>query len=193
MTMFVFAALIVTAVIGITWGTTAVALRQSHQEQVTMEDGARPAGRSRKPGRHLVGRSRLHISACGEHRAHAMRRALGAGRGFRRKRVRRTGDLTPIGGHPPRRGECTSLIGLTDRRSRCSTTSVQTSEILHIWGKNGSNYGSAVSHKSMKGMSMLKSLGPPQQCSLHRMRHLPSRVQVKCGLIWSQILNSSVV
>ena len=38
MTMFVFAALIVTAVIAIFWGTLAVALRQSPQEQVTMEE-----------------------------------------------------------------------------------------------------------------------------------------------------------
>jgi hypothetical protein len=44
MTMFVFAALIVTAVIGITWGTTAVALRQSHQEQVTMEENGQESG-----------------------------------------------------------------------------------------------------------------------------------------------------
>ena len=33
MTMFVFAALIVTAVIAITWGTTAVALRQPHKNR----------------------------------------------------------------------------------------------------------------------------------------------------------------
>ena len=38
MTMTVFVALIVTAVIGIFWGTIAVASRQSQQEQVTMED-----------------------------------------------------------------------------------------------------------------------------------------------------------
>ena len=44
MTMFVFAALIVTAVIGITWATTAVALRQSHQEQVTMEENGPEPG-----------------------------------------------------------------------------------------------------------------------------------------------------
>ena len=37
MTTFVFAALIVTAVIAIFWGTMAVALRRSPQEQVTME------------------------------------------------------------------------------------------------------------------------------------------------------------
>jgi hypothetical protein len=44
MTMFVFAALIVTAVIAITWGTTAVALRQSQQEQVTMEESGPESG-----------------------------------------------------------------------------------------------------------------------------------------------------
>ena len=37
MTTFVFAALIVTAVVVIFWGTMAVALRRSPQEQVTME------------------------------------------------------------------------------------------------------------------------------------------------------------
>jgi hypothetical protein len=67
MTMFVFAALIVTAGIAITWGTTSVALRQSQQEQVTMEESGPESGcRSRKPGRHPVGRSRLRISACGD-------------------------------------------------------------------------------------------------------------------------------
>ena len=44
MTMFVFAALIVTAGIAITWGTTAVALRQSQQEQVTMEESGPESG-----------------------------------------------------------------------------------------------------------------------------------------------------
>jgi hypothetical protein len=44
MMMFVFAVLIVTAVIAITWGTTAVALRQSQQEQVTMEESGPESG-----------------------------------------------------------------------------------------------------------------------------------------------------
>jgi hypothetical protein len=37
MAMFVFAALTVTAVTAIIWGTAAVALRQSQQDQRTME------------------------------------------------------------------------------------------------------------------------------------------------------------
>jgi hypothetical protein len=49
MTTFVFAVLIVTAVIGITWGTTAVALRQSHQEQVTLEENGLDSGWSVTP------------------------------------------------------------------------------------------------------------------------------------------------
>ena len=49
MTMFVFAALIVTAVIAIIWGTTAVALRQSHQEQVTLEENGLDSGWSVTP------------------------------------------------------------------------------------------------------------------------------------------------
>jgi hypothetical protein len=38
MAIFVFAALIVTAVTAIIWGTTAVAMRQSRQEQVAIEE-----------------------------------------------------------------------------------------------------------------------------------------------------------
>jgi hypothetical protein len=38
MALLVFAALIVTAVIAITWGTTTAALRQSRREQVAMEE-----------------------------------------------------------------------------------------------------------------------------------------------------------
>ena len=54
MMKFVFAALAFTAII---WGTTAVALRQSHQEQVTMEENRpRPAGRhGNRGGTRLVG------------------------------------------------------------------------------------------------------------------------------------------
>jgi hypothetical protein len=36
MALLVFAALIITAVLAMTWGTTAVALRQSQQDQVTL-------------------------------------------------------------------------------------------------------------------------------------------------------------
>jgi hypothetical protein len=46
MTMFVFVALIVTAVIVILWGTMALALRRSPQEQVTMEETGRGSGLS---------------------------------------------------------------------------------------------------------------------------------------------------
>jgi hypothetical protein len=38
MAPLVFAALIVLAVLAITWGTTTAALRQSRQEQVAMEE-----------------------------------------------------------------------------------------------------------------------------------------------------------
>jgi hypothetical protein len=45
MAPLVFAALIVTAIFAITWGTTAAALRQSHQEQqVAMEEMAPESG-----------------------------------------------------------------------------------------------------------------------------------------------------
>jgi hypothetical protein len=44
MATLVFAVLIVTAVIAITWGTTALALRQSQQEQVTMEENGPESG-----------------------------------------------------------------------------------------------------------------------------------------------------
>ena len=43
MALLIFAALIVTAVLAITWGTTAAALRQSRQEQAAMEE-AGPEG-----------------------------------------------------------------------------------------------------------------------------------------------------
>jgi hypothetical protein len=56
-------------------------------------------------------------SACGDHRARAMRRASGVDRDFAGS-VRRTEDLTPIGVHPSRRCESMSLIGLTNRRRR---------------------------------------------------------------------------
>jgi hypothetical protein len=49
MTLIVFAALIVTAVIALTWGTMAVALRQSPQEQVTMEETVPESGWSITP------------------------------------------------------------------------------------------------------------------------------------------------
>jgi hypothetical protein len=38
MALLVFAALIITAVIAISWGTTTAASRQSQQEQVAMEE-----------------------------------------------------------------------------------------------------------------------------------------------------------
>ena len=44
MAPLVFAALIVTAIFAITWGTTAAALRQSHQEQVAMDEAAPESG-----------------------------------------------------------------------------------------------------------------------------------------------------
>jgi hypothetical protein len=45
MAPLVFAALIVTAILAIAWGTTAAALRQSHQEQqVAMEEMAPESG-----------------------------------------------------------------------------------------------------------------------------------------------------
>ena len=43
MALLIFAALIITAVVAITWGTTTAALRQSRQEQVAMEE-ASPEG-----------------------------------------------------------------------------------------------------------------------------------------------------
>jgi hypothetical protein len=49
MALLVFAALIVTTVLAITWGTTAAALRQSHQEQVAMEGAALESGWSITP------------------------------------------------------------------------------------------------------------------------------------------------
>jgi hypothetical protein len=49
MALLVFAALIVTAVLAITWGTTAAALRQSHQEQVAMEATGTESGWSITP------------------------------------------------------------------------------------------------------------------------------------------------
>ena len=48
MAPLVFAALIVTGALAITWGTVAVALRQSPQEELAMDEaGPNPAGRSR--------------------------------------------------------------------------------------------------------------------------------------------------
>jgi hypothetical protein len=44
MTMVIFVVLFAGAVIAITWGTTAVALRQSQQEQVTMEENGPESG-----------------------------------------------------------------------------------------------------------------------------------------------------
>jgi hypothetical protein len=44
MAPLVFTALIVTAVLGITWGTAATALRQSRQEQVAMEQAGPESG-----------------------------------------------------------------------------------------------------------------------------------------------------
>lgn len=49
MALFIFAALAVTAVTAIVWGTAAVALRQSQQEQLTMEEAAPEAGWSITP------------------------------------------------------------------------------------------------------------------------------------------------
>ena len=49
MTLLVFAALIVTAVIAISWGTTTAASRQSHQEQVAMEEAGPESGWSITP------------------------------------------------------------------------------------------------------------------------------------------------
>jgi hypothetical protein len=49
MTMFVFAALIAIAVIAIVWGSTAMALRQSQQEQVVTEEAGTAPGWSITP------------------------------------------------------------------------------------------------------------------------------------------------
>jgi hypothetical protein len=49
MALLIFAALIVTAVLAITWGTTTAAMRQSHQEQVAMEEAAQESGWSITP------------------------------------------------------------------------------------------------------------------------------------------------
>ena len=43
MTMIVFAALTAVA-FAVTWGTVAVALRQSHQKQMAMEEAGRESG-----------------------------------------------------------------------------------------------------------------------------------------------------
>jgi hypothetical protein len=48
MTMFIFAALI-TIALAISWATVAAALRQSPQEQVTVEDAGRESGWSITP------------------------------------------------------------------------------------------------------------------------------------------------
>ena len=49
MTRLVFAALIITAVIAISWGTTTAASRQSQQEQVAMEEAGLESGWSITP------------------------------------------------------------------------------------------------------------------------------------------------
>jgi hypothetical protein len=49
MTMVIFVVLFAGAVIAITWGTTAVALRQPQQEQVTMEENGAAPGWSVTP------------------------------------------------------------------------------------------------------------------------------------------------
>jgi hypothetical protein len=49
MALLVFAALIVTAVLAITWGTMAAALRQPHQEQMAMGEAAPAPGFSITP------------------------------------------------------------------------------------------------------------------------------------------------
>ena len=57
MAPLVFAALIVTAVLAITWGTMAAALRQSHQDQVAMGEAAPESSWSITPA-HLRNRRR---------------------------------------------------------------------------------------------------------------------------------------
>jgi hypothetical protein len=49
MAPLVFAALIVTAVLAITWGTMAAALRQSRQDQVAMREAGAESGWSITP------------------------------------------------------------------------------------------------------------------------------------------------
>jgi hypothetical protein len=49
MALLVFAALIVTAVIAISWGTTTAALRRSQQEHVAMEETGPESGWSITP------------------------------------------------------------------------------------------------------------------------------------------------
>ena len=49
MALLVFAALIVTTVLAITWGTMTAALRQSRQEQVAMEGACQESGWSIPP------------------------------------------------------------------------------------------------------------------------------------------------
>jgi hypothetical protein len=44
MALFVFAALVITAVTAVVWGTAAVALRQSRQELPTVEEAAPETG-----------------------------------------------------------------------------------------------------------------------------------------------------
>jgi hypothetical protein len=69
MTAFAFAALIVTAVIVIFWGTMALALRRPPQEQVATEETGPGSGLSiAEPRRRLIGRSRLFTCACGDRR-----------------------------------------------------------------------------------------------------------------------------
>jgi hypothetical protein len=60
MALLAFAALIVTTVLAIIWGTTAAALRQSHQEQVAMEEAGLESGWSITPA-HLLTPAHLHM------------------------------------------------------------------------------------------------------------------------------------
>jgi hypothetical protein len=60
MALLVFAALIVTTVFAITWGTTAAALRQSRQEQA-----ASGAGCAAGPPLHSPHSPRRRITTCG--------------------------------------------------------------------------------------------------------------------------------
>ena len=59
MTIIVFAALTALA-LAITWGSVAAALRQSHQEQVAMEEAGLESGWSITPA-HLLTPAHLHM------------------------------------------------------------------------------------------------------------------------------------